>query len=566
MEIPINQFEQFIEEKILARGLSYFRNGHVNEPEEIAPGLFEAIVEGTENYLVQVKINKGLIEEHVCNCPYDLGPICKHVAAVLFYLQQEELEIEPRKPKVQGKKKERKKRKTKAEQTVELLEKISHDDLKQFIIDRSMQDRYFRDLFLSSFAHHNSGESKEQYSQQIASLLRTASDRHGFIDWSASRQVGVEVFHLINTARKQLENNNFKTAFYLSTAIMEQMTEAIQFSDDSNGDIGGSIDSACDILFDMTSLKLPEEIRKLIFDYCIDAYKNDVYGGWHWHLSMLYLASSIITTNEEFDIIINLIDNTESLSEYSVEMTQNIKYEILLKIKGEQEANEYLEKNLSNSMLRRTAIINAIGNKDYEKARKLSLDGIKQDEKDLPGQAKEWYDWLLKVAQATKDKEKIIEYARFLFIDNFRNEQDYYQILKQHIQPEKWDNYVKNIIQDISAKKRWLDTNLISRIYIREEWWPELLELLKKSPELNTISNYEQYLAKDYSDELVQLYSSAIIRYLERNIGRKYYKDACKYLRKIIKLGDRDKANELIEKFRNDYPARRALMEELNKV
>ena len=46
---------------------------------------------------------------------------------------------------------------------------------------------------------------------------------------------------------------------------------------------------------------------------------------------------------------------------------------------------------------------------------------------DKPGLAKEWYDWLLKIAQAQDNTERIIEYARYLFIDNFRSEQEYYQ-------------------------------------------------------------------------------------------------------------------------------------------
>ena len=44
MQIPRNQFEQYIYEAILKRGLSYFKNGNVHEPEEISPGENEAIV------------------------------------------------------------------------------------------------------------------------------------------------------------------------------------------------------------------------------------------------------------------------------------------------------------------------------------------------------------------------------------------------------------------------------------------------------------------------------------------------------------------------------------------
>lgn len=93
MQIPLNQFEQYIDETILERGLTYFKNGHVHEPEEMSPGKYETIVEGTEDYTVQLTINNGIITEYVCDCPYDMGPVCKHVAAVIFYLQQDVLEL-----------------------------------------------------------------------------------------------------------------------------------------------------------------------------------------------------------------------------------------------------------------------------------------------------------------------------------------------------------------------------------------------------------------------------------------------------------------------------------------
>lgn len=238
----------------------------------------------------------------------------------------------------------------------------------------------------------------------------------------------------------------------------------------------------------------------------------------------------------------------------------------MLKVKGENEANIYLEQNISNSRLRRTAIVNSVAKEDFNRARKIAFDGIEHDEKDKPGLAKEWYDWLLKIAQATNNKENIIKYARYLLIDNFRNEQDYYLILKQYIPQKEWDNYVNDIISDIRKTGRWTAQSLISNIYIREKWWDKLFEFVKQSPSLNKISEYEQYLAKDYSKELSEMYAVAVIKYLEQNMGRKHYQLACRYLRRIIKLGNREKANELIEKFRNDYPARKALMEELNKA
>jgi len=566
MKIPLNQFEQYIDETILKRGFQYFKKGHVQQPEEISPGEYEAIVEGTEDYTVQLSLKNGVITEYVCDCPYDFGPVCKHVAAVIFYLQQDELELNKKTKRAKtGQDSKPAKRKTVAQQVDELLEKATHDELKQFVREKASQNAPFRNLFLSSFAQHNSDESKELYAKQVKSILKSVSGRHGFIDWSASRLVGVAVDNLLETARKQVANRNYKSAVFISTAVMEQLTEALEYADDSNGDIGGSIDAAYELLHTIAREQSSEEIRKLIIEYCFLAFDKQIYSGWDWQIGVLRLAALLLKTDAETERIFKQIDKAQ-LSEYEREEAQSIKYEILLKTKGENVAEKYLEQNIANANLRREAIQNALKKNNFEKANALAKDGVDYDLKDKPGLAKEWYDWLLKIAQAQNDSVKIIEYARLLFIDNFRNEQDYYQILKQHVKPEEWNAFIEAVLQDITTKGRWTDASLIASIFIKEGWWDRLLEMVKKSPNLTTIEHYEKYLSKHYADEIVELYANGILNYMKNSMGRDHYQNACRYIRKIIKLGARGKANDIIAYLRSEYPKRKALMEELDMV
>ena len=566
MQIPLNQFEQYIDETILKRGLQYFKSGRVNQVEEISPGKYEAIVEGTEDYTVQLTLKNGIISEYTCDCPYDFGPVCKHVAAVIFYLQQDVLDLNKKQKRTKTNQTAKPaKRKTVAQQVEELLEKTTHDELKQFVREKTEENARFRNLFLSSFAQYNTDESKELYVKQVKSILKTASDRHGFIDWSASRQVGNAIDNLLKSAQKQIDNHNYKSAFFICTAVMEQMNEALEYSDDSNGDIGGSIEVACEMLYTIAQMQPTEEIRKLIIEYCFTALDKQIYSGWDWHIEILRLAALLLKTEDEIERIFKQIDKVQR-SDYEKEKAQTIKYEILLKTKGENAAEIYLEQNITNSTLRQEAIQKALEKRDFEKAISIAKDGISYDLKGRPGLAKKWYDWLLKIAQAQNDSEKIIEYARLLFIDNFMNEQDYYQILKKHVKPEEWSEFVEAMIQDITTKKRWPDMNLIAGIFIKEEWWDRLLELVKMSPDLKTIDNYEKYLSKNYTNEIVELYANEILSYMENNMGRGHYQNACRYIRKIIKLGAREKANEIISYLRNEYPKRKALMEELNKI
>lgn len=560
MRIPINEFEQIIDKRILKRGLSYFKDGAISDFSEISTGEYEAIVSGTEEYTVQIEIRNNTILEHHCDCPFDMGPVCKHVVAVIFRLQQDELELNQSNITIPKKKKT----KSVSRQVNELLDAISHKELIEFVQENSKRDKKFRNSFLASFSHLSQNQSKEFYQKQIHSILQIAAGRDGWIGWSDMKYVVNTTEPFLENAERYLANRNFEHVFFISTALLEEMTEAFQYGDDSNGDLGYFVESAVELLSKLTCEKLPELLKQGIFEYCIATFKQKLFEGWDWHLGMLHIAVELTEKEKEADIILNCLDSVNG--EYEIEQAQFFKLELLRRFKGEKEVEKYINKHISNSSIRKAEIEKAFKNKNYERVITLSKDGIKCDEKDKPGLVKVWYNWLLKVAQFQKDTFKIIEYSRFLFIDNFHPEQDYYQILKDNVEHENWHPFLEEIIKEITPKQRWTYTEIIRKIYIKEEWWDRLFLMLKQNISMKNIEQNEQYLAKDYSSELIELYSERITKYVEKFIGRNHYQTACRYLRRMKKLGGKEQVNDLIELFRKLYPKRRALMDELNRV
>lgn len=560
MKIPLNEFEQFIDEKILKRGLSYFKGGAITDFSEISNGEYEAIVSGTEEYTVQIEISNNTIVEHNCDCPYDMGPVCKHIVAVIFHLQQDELELNnPSLPKSK-----KKKTKSVSQQVKELLQAISHKELIEFVQENSKKDKKFRNYFLASFGHLSQNQSKEFYQKQIHSILQTATGRDGWIDWSGMKYVVNTTEPFLENAEKYLVNNNFQNVFFISTALLEEMTEAFQYGDDSNGDLGYFVESAMELLSKLAKEKLPETLKQEIFGYCISSFNKQLFKGWDWHLGILHIACDLIEKENDADIILNCLDTVNG--EYERERAQSFKLNLIRQFKDEKEVEKYVNKHISNSSIRKQEIEKAFESKNFEKAIKLSKDGIKCDEQDKPGLAKDWYDWLLKIALAQNDTIKIIEYARFRLINSFGGTQDYYQILKNNIEDEKWHSFLEDIIKEITPENRWTYTDLIRKIFINEKWWDRLFLMLKQNLSMENIQQNEQYLSKDYSVELIEFYSEKITNYVEKYIGRNHYQTACKYLRRMKKLGGNTQVNKLIEFFRKQYPQRKALMDELNQV
>ena len=568
MKIPLKEFEQHIDETIFKRGYQYYKKGLVQEPVEISNGEYEAIVEGTENYTVELSIKNGVVTEHVCSCPYDMGPVCKHEVAVMFYLQKDELDISVSKKKSTKGTTKAAPKKTVAEQINDILNVVSHEKLQDYIKEYCEKNVSFRQLFLADFAYLVMKENKAMYAKKVKAILHSVSHR-GYIGYSEARFVGKATIDLIESAEKHVESGNYKSAFYIACAVLEEMTKALDYSDDSNGDIGGCIDYAREILFTLATKDIDEDLRIELLEYCTTAFENEIYKGWDWHFSMLDLASELILNKEEADKIHSLLDTIKSSGkswDYHFEEAQRIRLQLITKIDGEAKANQFLETNITNSDFRKKIIENAIASKDYTKAIKLAEEGIKLNEKEYPGLADNWREYLLKVYLLLNDKDNIIKYAKYLFLNSNRERKYYFTLLKENVLPENWDSYLQLLIKEKTQSSRWVDTSFIAQIYIWEEQWDKLFEIVKKDISLNNLDTYEKYLINDYAKELTDFYQKAILKYMENNMGRDHYQAACRYIRKLIKMGAREKADYVVLQLKSLYPKRKALIEELGKI
>ena len=236
MTLRLSNFEQQIDPKILQRGYEYFKDGCVTDVDDLGDGDYEATVEGSETYTVSLHIEGDEVTDYECDCPYDWGPVCKHVAAVLFYLQKDLLETEE---PSQKKKRSKPKKESEAAQFKQLLTQLSADELKAFLSDVCAQDKSLRRLFIAKHISRLYPESKELYDKQVEKLIETYTDRDGFIGYHESSQLGSAVYELVEDAKRCVEAGKKQKALYISEAIIEGMIQVIDYAHDSNGEIGG---------------------------------------------------------------------------------------------------------------------------------------------------------------------------------------------------------------------------------------------------------------------------------------------------------------------------------------
>lgn len=388
MRIPFNNFEEIFGEIILDRGLSYYKDGHVTEVVKISDNEFEITVVGTEEYSVALKIEKDKVVEYFCNCPYDRGPVCKHIIASLYYLKENEVyfgnTIQLPKEKFESK--------TVTQQLNEVLERVSDRELKEFIVDRGKADKQFRNLFLSTFSYPADNISKEFYQKQINAIVHASTDKYGLIGWNEMDRFQDAMSPIFSNMKKQYEEQNYQTAFHIAAALMEEMVDGLQFIDDSMGSIGCIIKDALEMLHNIALKHLPEDFREEFYNYCITAFKEEFLEAGDWHIDILTVAFRLIENEHEADRVIECLDNVKE--KYLMDEVQSFKMKILTKYKDKAEAQRFIDENITNSLMRNAEIQNAFINKDFERAIKLSKEGIEHDKEKRPELQKDGYSWL----------------------------------------------------------------------------------------------------------------------------------------------------------------------------
>ncbi len=144
--MKLKSFESDVENKIVERGLNYYRSGDVKKLEKVGENVFSAVVFGSEKYSLYVKINGDAIVEHECDCPYDWGNVCKHEVAVFYALRNGNFTDT-------------------SDKLNSLLENLHESALRRFVSNLFKKDLQFRREFLREFDEDFEDDEDDEFDE-----------------------------------------------------------------------------------------------------------------------------------------------------------------------------------------------------------------------------------------------------------------------------------------------------------------------------------------------------------------------------------------------------------------
>lgn len=581
--LTLQNFDKQVNPTILQRGKQYYNNENVTSIEETGNGIWSAEVEGTEIYQVEVTVKANdEISDYSCDCLYD-GGICKHVVAVLFTVQSE-IKNARGKPKKDEKK----------DVFETLLQSVTNNDYQNFIRYYAAKNKNFKTEFELFFADRDSRiDVEKKYSELLQKLIQKYSSR-GCIEYRASFGLSKEIDKLLGTGLGYVAKNNFRDAFALAKAVLKPMMEAIQNCDDSNGNLGGNIDSAIELLeriidADTVAINIKEELFNFLLKELNEKIYFD-YGDFGYHLFSLF--QKLAVQLDKAAALLTFVDAqvlklTGENDGYRKEYFQKSKIEFFQQTGKNDEAEKLVQQSMDIVEVRMEVINKTISKKDFATAKKLVAEGIKiAESKAHPGTVAQWEKELLRIAMLEKDTATIRHYTKhFSFDRGFSVE--YYQQWKNTFTAPEWkatiENYINETIQNVREEwnknkhKSWRPASYppllqtLAPIYILEKYWDRLLALVQQVNNLNTTLEYHQQLLKDYPSELLAIYLPALEEYGVHANGRGEYTDLVNKMKNIIKdipQGERkilNIAKRLKERF-SVKPRRPAMIEELDKI
>lgn len=551
-------FEELFEEKILKRGYSYYLEDCVNDVSKNG-NCYEGLVYGTEIYEVQIEIDdNGNIEDMDCDCPYAEENNCKHMAALLYYLEND--------GKIKSKKMIRN-----TDNYDKIVDKISENEIKEFVLGKLYENSDFQNEFRSHFVQYFEKTPKRVYERRISQSVYQAIGRKGFIEYNETYKFSNSMYEYIQEARNLIKHKEYQAPFWIASLILEELPDLP--IDDSDGTTSYVENECIEVIEKILEKCKNENIINEIFNWIIESIKNDTLGdysdGIEKTLDEYFAEDKFI--NERLKIIDTkmqeLNQEKDHYSEYKLESLIKTKIALLYQLGRDKEALETIKDNIYFVPIRKMLIDRERDNGNIDEVEKLLNDGMEVAlKRGHCGTVTYYIEELLSIYEKQNKNEKYKDLVQETLFKYSRASFKYYKKLKELYTKEQWKTKRDSIIKELEGDGEGYHRDDLRQIYIEEQYYDKLFCSVMTTPLFEIVVRYEKYLKKDFEKQLLQQYQK-IVDEKSKFTGKRNYEGVRKILQHMKTLKDGEKLVEkMIEEYKIKYANRRLMLEELNKI
>lgn len=560
--MKLSNFEEFIEDTILQRGFNYFIEDRISSIEEMEKGHFRAVVEGSDNYVVEVWLgSEGKIINLNCDCPYDWSEFCKHQAAVLYALKDKGVKTDNLKSS------EIKKAEKSPKQDLNtILVNLSKDELIDIILNMTQQYPELEKQLL--FRYITGADEVATCKKLIREYINRAKYR-GFIEWNKAGYAMEGAWQVLDKARTKLECGDVIGAVHLCITVLSIVVDVLQYCDESGGEVGSVINEGIEIINEAANINLKElglAEQKKLFAMIVKEALDKRYEGWNeWRFDLLRACTNFCgiselraTLEKQLNEIMEVTAINDYGSKYNILRIKLLQLDIIDRFDGSEKVEEFVQENIRFNEFREKAILNAFNKGKYEKVLRFCLDGEEID-KGYAGLVTKWQKYRYLAYEKLGDIENQRKIALEIL---FRNEFEYYLKLKKLYQPDEWQAVLENIIAKF--EKQAYKQHIYVQILIEEGLTLQLLEYCKQN--IPQIENLYHHLIDKHYEEVNKLFVKYIKQEAVMASDRKKYKKVCARIKTYKKTFGNIQADKIISELKQAYCRRPAFLDELSGI
>lgn len=536
--------------QIIERGLGYYQQGAVTDFQQTATEI-SATVLGTKTYQVTVQLDDDEVETADCTCPYAAdGKPCKHEAAVLFYWDKGG-QTATDKPSAK---------------LSELVASATDKQVRDFLTQVLTADGRLAQQFKMQITPAAGNNDLNLYRQQISAIFQAHTDRHHFIDYYAADGFGQDLDNfLVTDVQAIITGGQLSLAFKVVNVVALKVSQVD--IDDSDGEVT-MLAQTCEEIWTQLIQQADAKLRRQMFNW-FKKHADGSLDAFDEILVDLLMAnfSEEKYLREKLDWVDQQIQQSQDAKDAWISVYGGGDWAMArLQLMDElhldsAEIEAFAQANLKFTDVRKFLIARRLQQKDYTQAIQLLRAGKQQGQKQhFWGVVSEFSQQLKDIYRKTGQPEAYRQELWNLLTGPEAANVALYRELKGLVGQSQWPAERERLFE---AMPQEVD---LKPLYAEDELYPQLLKAVLAEPDLYGVESYEDMLKPLYPGQLLRKYVKTAKEMAQQTGTRQHYRQIVAVLNGMVAYrGGLSAATDLIEKWRQAYPRRTAMLDELRR-
>jgi len=396
----------------------------------------------------------------------------------------------------------------------------------------------------------------KQLKEQIKSIIRSNTDR-GFVSYGGCNRICAEIFVLSEEAERSADKLYSLGAHLL---ILVEVIKLISHADTSSGMVTDVVHQSLQVV-EGVCRSAEDEDRKRMFEAILTTAKNKAFQEWNeFGYALLKSAVRFVDDHKQagklralYPILGKMYSDKEYPDKYVIELG------VIGRLEGEEAERLYLMGHLDVDELREIAVERAISMKQYDLAEKLCVEAMKND-RIRTVYVSQWAQYLERIFGETSNVEKL---GKLLYRILLQGHCSYFAKLKAHSEAQgTWSEDKKDKLLDEVGKV--VQSHEYASLLNQQGENQRLLFLVEAHPDL--IADYGKKLATHYPEEVFSIFHRYILEFAADISDRRGYRAVCRLIKRYDGAGGKSEALQLIDRLKELYPRRPALIDELTSL